>query len=112
MRHLFLAAIMLAASTLVSAEGKPFPVPSDARATYFILEVSGNWPDRTIVTKRIGSSGTSYSKRLYDCSNATVKYLGTGDTMAEMGNSKPDPKMSPIVSQSIADYVGRQACIR
>ncbi|EID64666.1 hypothetical protein ECW26_48270 [Escherichia coli W26] len=39
-----------------------------------------------------------------------VKYLGSGETLEQMKNSKPDPKMGGIVSGSIADYVGREAC--
>ncbi len=112
MRNFLIAAIMLTAAAFSLAQEKAISVPSDTKATYVMLEIGGKWPERTIVTKRMGSSGTSYSKRLYDCSNATFKYLGTGETMAEMANSKPDSKMSPIVSGSIADYVGRQACIR
>ena len=112
MQRLAFAIAMLAASTGASAAEKPLVVPSDAKAKYTILETGGKWPNRTIVTKRVGSSGTSYSKRLYNCSNNTVKYLGSGDTLADMARSKPDPRMAPIVPQSIADYVGRQACKR
>ena len=115
MQRLVLATALLVASVASvasqSAE-RPLVVPTDAKANYTILEISGQWPNRTIVTKRVGSSGTSYSKRIYNCSNSTVKYLGTGDTLADMARSKPDPRMAPVVSQSIADYVGRQACKR
>lgn len=90
----------------------PLIVPTDARAKYWVLETGGAWPNRTIVTKRVGPSGTSYAKRLYDCSNRTVKYLGDGDTLEEMARSTPSPKMAPIVPESIADYVGREACRR
>ena len=89
---------------------KPLNIPSDSKAQFFVLEKGGNGVRRTIVTKRIGSSGTSYSKRLYNCSNNTVKYLGTGDSLAEMAASKPDPNMAPIVEGSIAYYVGIEAC--
>lgn len=108
---IFLAALVVMAPAAFAVE-KSMAIPTDAKAKYTILETGGKWPNRTIVTKRVGSSGTSYSKRLYNCSNNTVKYLGTGDTLAEMARSKADPKMSPIVGQSIADYVGRQACKR
>lgn len=112
MKHLSLATALFVASMAAHSAETPLIVPTDAKAQYTILEIGGKFPNRTIVTKRVGSSGTSYSKRLYNCSNNTVKYLGTGDTLAEMANSKPNPNMAPIVSQSIADYVGRQACKR
>lgn len=103
---------MLAISFVSFASEKHLAIPTDAKAKYTILEIGGKWPDRTIVTKRVGSSGTSYSERIYNCSNNTVKYLGNGDTLTDMRRSNPDPKMAPIVQRSIADYVGRQACKR
>jgi hypothetical protein len=87
-----------------------FTVPSDSKAEYFVMEKGGQGNDRTIVTKRIGSSGTSYSKRLYNCGENTVKYLGTGDSLEAMAASKPDPAMARIQEFSIAHYVGLQAC--
>ncbi len=112
MQRLILATTLLVCAGSIHASEKPLTVPSDSKAKYTILEVGGKFPSRTIVTKRVGSSGTSYSKRLYNCSNHTVKYLGSGDTLSAMASSKPDPKMAEIVSGSIADYVGRQACKR
>lgn len=91
-------------------EGTPLTVPSDAQAQYFILKKGGTAILPTITTKRIGSSGTSYSKRIYNCKDNTVKYLGTGDTLAEMNASAPEAKMYEIVDKSIAYYVGLQAC--
>lgn len=102
--------LALALPTTVLAAEKPLHVPSDAKASYLVLEKGGSGSQRTIVTKRTGSSGTSYSKRLYDCSNGTVKYLGSSDSLEGMKRSKPDPKMGPIVEGSIAYYVGLEAC--
>lgn len=108
MRFAFMAAAI--ASSTVGAAEVPLSVPSDSKAQFFVLEKGGNGDQRTIVTKRVGSSGTSYSRRLYNCKDATVKYLGTGDSIAAMNASKPDPNMGPIVTGSIAYYVGREAC--
>lgn len=91
---------------------RKFFLPSDASADFTILEVSSGWPERSIVTRRIGKSGTSYSRRLYNCESQTVKYLGSGGSLAEMESSPPDPRMGPIVFESIAYYVGQQACKR
>lgn len=93
-----------------AAAGRPLDIPSDARARYWVLGVAGT-PERPIITTlRVGSSGTTYSRRLYDCAARTVMYLGTGDTMEEAMLSRPDPGMAPIVPEAIADYVGRVAC--
>jgi hypothetical protein len=102
--------LTLALPTTVLAAEKPLHIPSDPKASYLVLEKGGSGSQRTIVTKRTGSSGTSYSKRLYDCSNGTVKYLGSSDSLEGMKRSKPDPKMGPIVEGSIAHYVGLEAC--
>jgi hypothetical protein len=88
----------------------PINVPSDSKAQFSALEKSGSQAKRSITTKRTGPSGTSYSKRLYNCVENTVKYLGTGDSLAEMAASKADLKMSPIVAGSIAYFVGLEAC--
>lgn len=64
----------------------------------------------TLTTKRVGSSGTNYSKRLFDCKAGLTKYLGTGDTIDEMNKSMPDPQMSELVQGSIAFYQWKYAC--
>jgi hypothetical protein len=102
--------ILLGYASLVSAAEVPISIPSDSRALYVVLEKGGRGDERIIVTKRVGSSGTSYSRRVYNCRENTVKYLGTGDTLAAMNSSSPDPRMGPIVEGSIAYYVGRYAC--
>lgn len=91
-------------------EGKQLDVPSDPGAQFYVLDKAKKNGQSVIITKRVGTSGVSYSSRLYDCSNYTVKYLGTGETRQEMEQSSPDPNMAPIVNGSIADYVGREAC--
>ncbi len=94
-------------------EGTPIVITSDT-AKYFVLEknmkVNNNKNLRSIVTKRVGSSGVTYSKRLYDCKNNTVKYLGTGNSIEAMNKSKEDAKMSPILNGSIAYEIGLIIC--
>ena len=91
-------------------EGAPLLVPSDLKAQFFVLERGGTIARPTIVTKRVGPSGTTFSRREYDCAARTVRYLGTGESMTEMNAGSPDPNMAPIVDGAIADYVGRAAC--
>jgi hypothetical protein len=75
----------------------PFAVPSDAKANFYVLKKEGQGDERTVVTKREGPSGTSYSKRLYNCVEHTVKYLGAGDSLEAMAVSAADPTMTPIL---------------
>lgn len=85
-------------------------VPTDSKASYTVINKGQQGDYKTITTKRVGSSGTSYSERAYDCSAWEVKYLGTGDSIAAMKSSGADQNMSPIIDRSIAYYVGREAC--
>ncbi|WET17007.1 hypothetical protein P2W49_11790 [Yersinia intermedia] len=101
--------IMLFSPFLNAAEYK-ITIPSDSKAEYTVLSKGSLGNLKTIVTKRAGSSGVSYSERAYDCNNRTVKYLGSGDTLDQMKESVADKKMSEIFTESIADFVGREAC--
>lgn len=92
------------------AEYYKIDIPSDPSAQYFVMEKGGNKINPTLTIGRLGSSGTSYAKRIFDCNNETVKYLGTGDSLDAMEKSKPDPKMAPIVTGSIAYYQWQYAC--
>lgn len=100
-----------AAEARLKAEGRKISVPSDAGASYFVMDSpTSSGSNRTIVTRRAGTSGESWSKRIYDCANYTAKYLGTGATRAAMDASRPDPNMAIVLPGTIADYVGRVAC--
>lgn len=109
MSRMILAVFGFALIPAVSAATSLY-VPSDSKATYTVLDRDTTGNERTITTKRVGSSGTSYSRRLYNCADRTVKYLGSGETLEQMKASQPDPQMGPIVTGSIADYVGAEAC--
>lgn len=101
--------IMFFTPFLNAAEHK-ISIPSDSKAEYSVLSKGSLGDLKTIVTKRSGSSGVSYSERAYDCSNRTVKYLGSGETLEQMKASGADKNMSEIFTGSIADFVGQEAC--
>ena len=104
--------VFLAAFATASVAQTALPIPSDAKAKYFVLERGGSKGMPTLTTKRVGSSGTSYSQRVFDCSTSQVKYLGTGDSLEEMKNSKPDPNMGPLIKGSISWYQWQHACVK
>ena len=105
-----IALVLMAPSIGAQATTEPLAVLSDPKAKYWVLERGGKGDLRTIMTKRTGPSGTSYSIREYDCKNGTVRYLGTGETLEEARVLRPDKKRAPVVPGSIADYVGGAAC--
>jgi hypothetical protein len=111
MKFIYYALIGFVASIgQVSAKEVLISVPTDASAKYYILEKSEANGRVTVVTKRVGSSGTSYSKRLIDCNGKAFMYLGDGSTLEEMKKSKPDTKMSALVPGSISGFVAGAAC--
>lgn len=110
MKYMIAVVLILTSFSSLSAKNKSISVPSDSKASYIVLETGKQSGMRTIVTERTGPSGTSYSKRIYDCKNKKVKYLGDGETLADMKKSTPDASMYDIVPGSIADYIGIEAC--
>lgn len=79
------------ASPTQTTSAPSFPrisVSSDPRPEYFLVELTGPKNARVIVSKRIGSSGTSYAKRLVDCTNMSFKYLGEGNTLEILRSSR------------------------
>ena len=111
-RRLTLGAALLVCTATAHAYDWPLVIPADTKAQHYILEIAGTWPGRTVITRRTGAGGTNYAKRFYDCLNHTVKYLGTGATLAGMARSQPEPDMAPVAPGSVADYVEREACKR
>ena len=108
MKKIFLLGFSLLSFSALAASYQ-IQVPTDSKATYTVLDKGSQGSLRTITTKREGSSGVTFSQRIYNEANE-VKYLGSGQSLEEMKNSKADPSMSPIVSDSIAYYLGREAC--
>lgn len=65
-----------------------------------------------VLTRRNGSSGTSYSRREINCSAPrSYRYLGDGDTRTEAEADAPNPgDMSELVSGSISSDVAEYVC--
>jgi hypothetical protein len=95
-----------------TAEGEPVSVPSDPGATYRLLRWS-RLPNGNLeaVTRRDGSSGTSFARREIDCRAMTFRYLGEGDTLEQALADSPNPgQMGELTSQSISTYVSEFVC--
>jgi len=108
MRCLLLLIFLYTLSTKIAAEYN-LPIPSDVNGKYFILERSGSKKMPILVTKRVGKSGTSYSKKIFDCKAGTAKYLENGETLSKMTVLKPD-RFGPIVEGSLMYYKWCHAC--
>jgi len=86
-------------------------VPSDPSARYFVLELTSVGEEAfEIITRREGSSGTSYALRRVTCNPYLFGYMAEGDTLANLDDRDPDPMMSVLVAGSISDVISTYAC--
>lgn len=102
-------------STATSAEdveGIPYRAPADPNATYTLLSVKQGKNGRIIaMTRRAGSSGTSYSNREIDCGAQLARYIGEGDTREEAEKPASNPgDMAHLVEGSSTHAAVQAAC--
>lgn len=94
------------------AFAQPIPVLSDSSTQYTALQIT---PKRDglveILSRRIGSSGTTFAFREVDCDTNRFRYLGEGDTRQKALRRKNPPEpLTPLFEGSISWYVSRFAC--
>lgn len=110
LRSFFLLAISMIVCVVVQAQ-EYVAVPSDPKAKYTLLETKKRGDGMVeSLTKRDGPSGTSYSKRLIDCDNATFKYTAEGETLEGMKTKTHFNPMGPLTVGSISTYISAYAC--
>lgn len=98
----------------VDDAGTPYSAPADPNATYSLLSVQpGKGGNILAMTRRTGSSGTSYSNREIDCVAQLARYIGEGDTRedAEKPSSNPGD-MAPLVEGSSTHAAVQAACAK
>lgn len=110
-RTLFVVLVFVFVNPVIAAKPQALHIPTDSKAKYTVLSVNKSGRNGAIiVTRRVGSSGTSYAKRLVDCKASKFKYLGSSDTLAGLKKSKPSPRMSSLINGSISYHVSKFAC--
>lgn len=114
--------ILIIATMLFSinsfASGETLYVPSDSNATYVVIKLVKKGDLSILQTARKGSSGISFSSRLYSCSNRTYKYLadvdGDMDEFVRKNNiamnSLNTSAMTYVTSGSVTYYGYKYAC--
>ncbi|WP_166362424.1 hypothetical protein [Pseudomonas akapageensis] len=105
----FLSCILSLNATSAMADALQISSEQDD-ATYSIVAIAGDSADRTVVTKRVGTSGASYAKRAFNCGDHTVLFLGSGKTMEDLVSAKPDPETTPIFKGSLSASIAEVAC--
>jgi hypothetical protein len=103
------------ASTVPTAQNdKSIVYASDPNARFEILS-NKSLSNRNIevVTKRIGPSGISFSRREISCADYTYRYLGDGDSLEDaMKNSPSVGEMSALTGTSASSDVANEVCKR
>ena len=103
--------IVLNFPILLNATAISVNVPSDPGVNYAIVVKDYGRGTKSVVTKRDGKSGTSYSIREVNCNSETSRYMGEGDTLEEAISNLDDTKsMSLVTSGSISYYILKAAC--
>ena len=101
------------ASNSQATRFQPFEVDvaADPGVQYVIFNVLRR-PDGRIevASRRKGSSGTSYAKRLVNCQDWTFMYLAEGDTIKALSIPRPDPEMAPLTPGSSSTVITYHAC--
>lgn len=88
------------------------PVPSDPTATYVMLEQAEDKKGlKILVTKRTGTAGTSYTKRIFNCNTGKFGTSGSAPTLDQMENNiDHQPIMIPasFIAADLLEY----ACLQ
>ena len=97
---------------VAAAASTKLSVPTDPNARYVVLAVekAPNKEEVYITTQRDGKSGTSYAKRLVNCTQQTFRYVGDADTLTELKSQNLKGKMGELVEGSISWYASQYAC--
>ena len=92
---------------------EPIVVPSDPGATYELIEWR-RMPNghRMAMTKRVGPSGTTFTRREIDCQGMRFRYLGEGDSLEEARLDRPSVDLGPLTPESISTYVSQHVCAK
>ncbi|ROL63048.1 hypothetical protein [Pseudomonas vranovensis] len=82
----------------------------DQDARYSIVSVSGDPSQRTVITQRVGISGTSYSARQFDCTARTVRFMGSGASLEDLQHAEADNELTPIFKGSLSRAISQAVC--
>lgn len=92
------------------ASANPLQAKFDPEAQYSIVEISGSRDNRLVITQRAGISGISFSARQFDCTNRTVRFMGSSNSLEALPNAAADEKPTPIFKGSLSRAISESAC--
>jgi hypothetical protein len=92
------------------ADDIPLDIKTDLKGKFYLVEKAGSTDNPTLVIKSVVGDYNDYSKREFDCTAHTVRYLSTGKNLQQMVLIQPESEMSAITPDSINDQLLRLAC--
>lgn len=104
---------LMALLTVVSAaaaEERTISLPSDMHAKYLVVQKSGSTQQRLIVVRRTSMSGVVFSRRVYDCQEDKVHFLGSSLTLEGLDADQMQWRVQSVERGSVADDLERVAC--
>lgn len=102
---------ILALSTVAAhAEDVPLNIKTDLKGKFFLVEKAGSSDKPTLLIKSVSGDYSDFTKREFDCSARTSRYLSTGASQQQMAPIKPEEEMLPIKAESINDQLFKVAC--
>lgn len=108
LKKIFLISAWAFPCSLVSAT--PLQASFDPDAQYSIVSITGSLEDRSVITQRIGLSGTSYSARQFNCVTGKVRLMGSGTSLQDLANAQADDDATPIFKGSLSRTISEVAC--
>jgi len=91
--------------------GQPMHIYSDPGTAYEVAAISGKSRGIvTIMTKRSGRSGISYTRRECDCDNGTGRMIGDGASKSAALQNRPAEPFYRLSAGSISAEVCAFAC--
>lgn len=108
LKNILLISVWALPCSFVSATSLQASFDPDAR--YSIVSISGSLEDRSVITQRIGLSGTSYSARQFNCVTGKVRLMGSSTSLQDLANAQADDEATPIFKGSLSRTISEAAC--
>lgn len=97
-------------ASMASAEELTILIPNDLHARYVLIQKSGSLQERLIVMRRTRMSRMVYLRRVYDCVEDTVHFLGSGLTLKALDSDQIEWRVQSVGSDTVAGNIQHAAC--
>jgi hypothetical protein len=93
----WISLLLFVTTAVLAADIREIEVPSDSEAKYALLGKRVDALSNVILlTVRVGSDGTRYEMRQFNCQEQKFKYLGKGRTLEDLERYPAEQKLTLI----------------